>query len=40
MFSELINAKHCFERHRAVHQADVGGGGVAVYAGVFQGGIL
>ena len=28
MFSELINAKHCFDRHRAVHQADAGVGGV------------
>ena len=27
-------------RHRAVHQADAGGGGVAVHAGVGQRGIL
>ena len=32
MFSELINANHCFDRHHAVHQADAGVGGVAVYA--------
>ena len=32
MFSELINANHRLNRHGAVHQADAGVGGVAVYA--------
>ena len=32
--------QHRLNRHGAVHQSDAGVGGVAVYAGVFQRGIL
>ena len=36
ILSVLWNAQHRLYWHRAVHQADAGVGGVAVYAGVFQ----